>query len=85
MGLKGTVTRGVVSAIRNLSGVRLIQVDASINPGTSGGPLLNSDSQVIGVKTAYLSHDTTEGIGFAVSVEEVCRLLSGFAAHHEDH
>ena len=71
-----TVTVGVVSAIgrsipvddnTNLSG--LIQTDAAINPGNSGGPLINLSGEVIGINTAVLRGQDTQGIGFAVSTE----------------
>lgn len=71
-GLQQTVTAGVVSAVgRTLraSNGRLIddviQTDASLNPGNSGGPLLNSRGHVIGINTAIIN--TAQGICFAVS------------------
>ena len=77
LGLRGapTVTVGVVSAMGRslatgggtLSG--LVQTDAAINTGNSGGPLINLRGEVIGINTAVLRGLDAEGIGFAVSTE----------------
>ena len=70
--LAGTVTQGIMSGLdRTISTSEttmtgLIQTDASINSGNSGGPLLNSSGQVIGINTAKASEG--EGLGFAIPI-----------------
>jgi hypothetical protein len=73
-GLAGTVTMGVVSAIRSLPiGVQVIQTDAAANPGSSGGPLLNSQGQVIGVLSSKVAD--AENMSFAVPANYLRGLL----------
>jgi S1-C subfamily serine protease len=81
-GLDQTLTTGVVSAlgrqILSRSGRpidEMIQTDAAVNPGNSGGPLLDSAGRVIGVNTAiYSPSGASAGIGFAVPVDTVNRI-----------
>jgi len=85
-GLEGTLTVGVVSSIgralnsetqQRLEG--LIQTDAAINGGNSGGPLLDSSGSVIGLNTAILGR-TNIGIGFAMPINRAKALLSDYQA-----
>ncbi|MCX2930768.1 trypsin-like peptidase domain-containing protein [Mycobacterium sp. CVI_P3] len=83
LGLRSTVTSGIISALHRpipLSGegsdtdtvIDAIQTDASINHGNSGGPLINMNSEVIGINTAGKSlSDSASGLGFAIPVNEV--------------
>ncbi len=64
-----TVTRGIVSARRQFEGYEYFQTDAALNPGNSGGPLLNRDGDVIGVITFGIAE--AEGVAFALSVDEL--------------
>ena len=72
LGLERTVTRGVISAVnRNPRGFALdglIQTDAAISPGNSGGPLVDSRGRVIGINTAVISGAGASGLGFAVPI-----------------
>ncbi len=79
----GTLTVGVISSLnrtlqsddgREMSGI--IQTDAAINRGNSGGPLLDSAGRVIGINTAIFSPSgVNAGVGFAVPVDTIRRLL----------
>lgn len=74
LGLTDSVTAGIVSAVnRDVSdqdgnSYVAIQTDASINSGNSGGALVNSKGQVIGVNTLKLSGTGVEGVGFAIPI-----------------
>jgi hypothetical protein len=68
-GLQGTVTTGVVSAVRDLEGFKIIQTDAAANPGNSGGPLLNAAGQVIGVLDFKLRG--SENLNFALPINYI--------------
>ncbi len=70
LGLQGMVTKGIISARRTTSeGIKYMQIDAGLNPGNSGGPLVNQRGKVLGVNTFKLKG--YEGLNFAVSSEEV--------------
>jgi len=88
-GLSGTMTRGIISAIRSIgvqSGSPIedaIQTDAAVNPGNSGGPLLNSRGEVIGITTLIASNgsDQSAGIGFAIPINTAKAVLDDFARY----
>lgn len=82
-GLGWTVTSGVVSAMkRELPNPRggkltdLIQTDAPINPGSSGGPLVDTQGRVVGITTAIVPY--AQGLGFAVPTSTALRILGRF-------
>jgi len=89
-GLSHTVTTGIVSAVnRNIKGEDgriysdFIQIDASVNPGNSGGPLLNINGEVIGINTAI--YQKAEGIGFAIPIDRAKRIVNDLIRYGEVH
>jgi S1-C subfamily serine protease len=88
-GLSGTMTRGIISAIRSIRMPQgnpiedAIQTDASVNPGNSGGPLLNSRGEVIGITTLIANNgaDQSAGIGFAIPINTARAVLDDFAKY----
>ncbi|HLJ13060.1 MAG TPA: trypsin-like peptidase domain-containing protein [Bryobacteraceae bacterium] len=86
-GLSGTLTTGVVSSVgRPIRGENdqeldgMIQTDAAINSGNSGGPLLDSLGNVIGINTAILGQGGNIGIGFATPINRAKTMLDDYAA-----
>ena len=82
-GFARTVTMGIVSSSNrhlNINGVRypdMIQIDASINEGNGGGPLVNVKGEVIGITMAcYMPDNHYSGIGFAVPMNDVAAFLN---------
>jgi len=71
-----TVTKGIVSGLRNQGNVDLIQTDVSVNPGNSGGPIVNSKGQIIGMVNSKLVGTGIEGIAFGLPAEKILLLLS---------
>lgn len=73
----GTLTTGIISRID--ADRKLVQTDAALNPGNSGGPLLNSQGELIGVNTSIYtspSRDGNIGLGFAISADTVKDFVS---------
>jgi len=81
-----TMTIGYVSATERVVQISeyimtLIQVDAAVNPGNSGGPLINSRGQVVGVVNAKISQDAVEGIGFAIPIDTAMGIAQDLIEH----
>ena len=83
MGLEfqGSVTVGVISALNrtldlNDRRVKLLQTDAAISPGNSGGALANADGEVIGINSIKLATNGVEGMGFAIPINTVKTIVN---------
>jgi len=75
--LQSTVTRGVVSANRIMDGFSFIQSDVTVDPGNSGGPLLDEQGRVLGFTDKGLrSPDAPTGLNFFVPIDDALRFLS---------
>ena len=78
--LGGTVTQGIISALNREIDVdgttmSLLQTDAAVNPGNSGGALFNDQGQLVGVIVAKSSGNDVEGLGFAIPIDEVTPVI----------
>jgi S1-C subfamily serine protease len=90
-GLDYSLSTGVVSAlgrsIRTMTGRKIydaIQTDAAVNPGNSGGPLLNSSGELIGVLTSIISSSgTSSGVSFAIPADAINRVIPQLIEHGE--
>jgi S1-C subfamily serine protease len=68
-GFGGSASTGIVSAVRG----RYVQFSAPVSPGSSGGPVLDGDGQVVAVTTAKVVGHGVEGLSFGIPIETVCR------------
>lgn len=86
---QGTVTKGIlsgkdrmvsvsVSGVRNDYVMKVLQTDAAMSPGNSGGPLCNSDGEVIGVNSMKFASSDIEGMAFAVATSDIEEYLPTF-------
>jgi len=85
LGLEGkvTVSRGIVSALRNIDNVNYIQTDAAINPGNSGGPLINLKGQVVGVVNFKYVGEAVEGMSFAIAIDDAKTFMTEVLAKEQ--
>lgn len=97
LGLKfsRTVTQGIISSLERSMPVDLnddgqddweldvLQTDAAINPGNSGGALVNVEGQVIGINTLKIASEGVEGLGFALPINDVKKIVNELKANGE--
>lgn len=81
MEFSGSVTAGIISAVNRTMTIEnrtynLIQTDAAINSGNSGGALINQYGEVIGINSVKLSTTGVEGMGFAIAISEAKPIIS---------
>jgi len=70
LGLDFTLSRGIISNRQRVrSGISLLQTDVSLNPGNSGGPLVNEQGEVIGVANQIL--EGGQGLGFGIALQHI--------------
>lgn len=72
---QNTVTRGIVSSLRQLDKVVVLQTDTALNPGNSGGPLIDHQGRVVGINT--MGFRSGQGLNFAVAVDHAKALMEG--------
>ena len=87
LGMESSVTSGIISAVnRSVTSedgttYNLIQTDAAINSGNSGGALVNAEGKVIGINTLKLSGSGIEGMGFAIPINETIDIYNQLIEH----
>ncbi|HEX9208718.1 MAG TPA: trypsin-like peptidase domain-containing protein [Steroidobacteraceae bacterium] len=75
-GFRFTATRGITSAVSTRLGTTMLQTDAPINEGNSGGPLISLETgQVVGINAAKIKEESVEGLSFAVPMSYGCTIL----------
>jgi S1-C subfamily serine protease len=76
-GLTYTGTRGIISGVTSRMGTEMLQTDAPINGGNSGGPLISlASGEIVGISTARINRDEDQNTNFAVPMKYACRVLS---------
>ncbi|MCU1678793.1 MAG: putative serine protease [Frankiales bacterium] len=72
LGYEGTVSTGIASNYRVEDGIEYLQFSAAVNPGNSGGPVVDAEGQVLGVASMKIVGFGIEGLSFAVPADRVC-------------
>jgi uncharacterized protein len=76
LALDYTLTQGVVSGLRLAGGVTLVQTDAALNPGNSGGPIIDAQTRrVLAIVSWKVTAEGAEGVGFGVAIADALRVL----------
>jgi S1-C subfamily serine protease len=76
-GLTYTGTRGIISGVTSKLGAEMLQTDAAINGGNSGGPLISLESgKIVGINTARIGDKSDQNTNFAVPMKHACQILS---------
>lgn len=73
--LSFSVSKGIVSGYRSFDDVQFVQLDASVNPGNSGGPALDAEGGIVGIASWKISHISMEGLAFAVPADVALEAL----------
>lgn len=77
-GLMGTFSDGLISGIRDFSGRKLIQISAPISPGSSGGPVVNKNTELIGISVGGMSEG--QNLNFCIPVEYLIKLKQNISS-----
>jgi len=82
LALSETVTKGIISNCNRqlkaeLSDIKYIQTDVPVNPGNSGGPLINSKGEVLGILTWKIAEKNSEGLNFAIAINVAKDFMNG--------
>jgi len=74
--LSSSVTKGIVSGEREMAGRKFIQTDVKVNPGNSGGPLVDKDGRAFGIVSWKVTASGYEGLAFAIPISEALKALN---------
>jgi serine protease Do len=86
LSMRNTVTKGVICAVGVAMGdshYKLIQTDATVNPGNSGGPLLNTKGELIGINSSKYASVSIDNMAFAIPVDTVQHAISQYEKNGE--
>jgi len=83
-GLNFTGTRGIVSGMTFIDRNELLQTDAPINGGNSGGPLISiASGKVVGISQSKIDDENTEGLNLTVSIDHACKIIALIEANRD--